>query len=399
MIPNSYKWSILSKLIIIFYSLFVLKATSVYLPEKEFSNFYLLTNTAIYLTPVFFGMQGAMILRFYHHPVEHLYSTIYTFHSIAVLSIGFFTVFLVYFYPNAYVISIYIIGFGMYGYFLSKLRAKHNFKQIALYAAVHLLIVVFIFFNFIESNSNAIFLLLIIAISYLIISIKDNFINYQRLNIKNINIPMVRYSAPIIFIAIFNSALSSMDQYFLYYFDYEKELPGYIANYNIGEKIILSLLGIIVTVFVPIVFKKYQDLTLSAINDIYEVAIKFIAISSVLVIIMYFMSDQLTLLFTDVKYTSTSWVIPIVGFGAVVLGVVSISSEVFTIKKSTNILVYVFSLGFTINFILNIAFIPSYGVIAAIITTVGSYLAMLLYLAFLITKEKNKLIGAKYYGG
>ena len=398
MIQN-YIWSVLSKAILIIYSLFILKVTSVFLSEKEFSSFYLLMNAAIYLMPVFFGMQSAMVLRFYHHSKKHLQSTISTFNWIAIISIVLLTIFMSYFYSNSYIVSIYIIGLGFYQYLISKLRAQHNFRKIAMYAFIHLLITSLALLIFIESNNNAIFLLLTISIAYVIISLKDILFDCKEINIKNINSSLMRYSKPIVFIAVFNSALSSMDQYFLYYFNYEKELPGYIANYNIGEKIIFALLSVIVMVFVPVVFKKYQDLTLSAINEIYIISIKFIALSSALVLIMYFLSDYLVLFFTDEKYIDTAWIIPIIGFGAMILGVVSIGAEVFTIKKTTSILMSIYFIGFLINFVLNIAFIPNYGVIAAIITTVGSYLAMLLYLTFLITKEKNKLIGMSCYEG
>jgi O-antigen/teichoic acid export membrane protein len=398
-IPNSYKWSILSKLIIIFYSLFVLKVTSVYLPEKEFSNFYLLTNAAIYLMPVFFGMQGAIVLRFYHHSKMHLQSMISTFNWIALISIILLTIFMNYFYSSSYIVSLYVVGLGIYHYLVSKLRAQHNFRKMAVYAFIHLIITFSIILIFIESNSNAIFLLLVISISYVLISLKSTYHDYKEINVKNIDISMLRYAAPLVFLSVFNSTLSSMDQYFLYYFGYEKELSGYIANYNIGEKIIFSLLGVIVTVFVPIVFKKYQDLTLSAINEIYTILIKFLVLSIFLVLVMYFLSDYLVLFFTDEKYIDTAWIIPIIGFGAMILGMASIGAEVFTIKKTTNILLRVYFSGFLINFFLNIFFIPNYGIIGAIISTICSYLIMLLYVVFLITKERKKLTEVKYYEG
>lgn len=388
----NYIWSIASKALVIIFSLLVLKVTSTYLSEEEFSSFYLLMNAAIYLTPVFFGIQSAVILRFYHHSKNRLLSTISTFNWLAFISIVLLTIVTSIYYSNAYIVSIFVIGLGFYQYLISKLRAQHSFKKIAIYAFFHLLIVSLIFLKFIETNNSAIFLLLIISAGYMVISLKGVLIDSKEFNIKNIDLSMLRYAGPIVFIAIFNSGISSMDQYFLYYFDYEEELPGYIANYQIGEKIIFSVLSIISMVFVPVLFRKYQSLTLSAISEIYKIAIKFIAFSSLLLLLMYFMSDNLILFFSDERYMHTSWIIPIVGFGAMMLGVVSIGSEVFTIKKQTSILMALYFIGFLINFTLNVIYIPDYGVIAAIITTLGSYAVMLLVLLFLIKREKNNLL-------
>jgi O-antigen/teichoic acid export membrane protein len=387
----NYIWSITSKALVIIFSLLVLKVTSTYLSEEEFSSFYLLMNAAIYLTPVFFGIQSAVILRFYHHSKNRLLSTISTFNWLAFISIVLLTIVTSIYYSNAYIVSIFVIGLGFYQYLISKLRAQHSFKKIAIYTFFHLLIVSLIFLKFIETNNSAIFLLLIISAGYIVISLKGVLIDSKEFNIKNIDLSMLYYAGPIVFIAIFNSGISSMDQYFLYYFDFEKELPGYIANYQIGEKIIFSVLSVISMVFVPVLFRKYQSLTLSAISEIYKIAIKFIIISSLLLLLMYLMSDNLILFFSDERYKYTSWIIPIVGFGAIILGVVSIGSEVFTIKKTTKVLIRVYFLGFIMNFILNILFIPDYGVSAAILTTITAYFVMLIYMLILIQHEKIEI--------
>jgi O-antigen/teichoic acid export membrane protein len=69
---------------------------------------------------------------------------------------------------------------------------------------------------------------------------------------------------------------------------------------------------------------------------------------------------------------------------------VSIGSEVFTIKKTTSVIMYLYFTGFVINFILNTIFIPYYGVPAAIISTLAAYFAMLLHLLILVRIEKIK---------
>jgi O-antigen/teichoic acid export membrane protein len=105
---------------------------------------------------------------------------------------------------------------------------------------------------------------------------------------------------------------------------------------------------------------------------------------------MYMMSDYLVILFADERYLNTSWIIPIVGVNTIILGVVSIGSEVFTIKKTTSVIMYLYFTGFVINFILNTIFIPYYGVPAAIISTLAAYFAMLLHLLILVRIEKIK---------
>lgn len=402
---RNYALSALTKLLTIVYALFVLKATSAYLTEDEFSTFFLLSNLVLYLAPVLFGMQGAMLLRFYHHSKENLAETVRTLNIIAIITTALIAGVLAYSLSelNIIILAMYVVSFGLYQYLISGLRARHKFKKIASYTFFQASFVIVLILIYGQKYNEAIYFLLVIAMSYGVIIAKERNIlssifhlsEYRTFSVKNIDAPLVRYSWPIILIAVFNSMLSSMDQYFLYYSDYKNDLAGYIANYNIGEKAIFSLLSIISLVFVPSVFKRYKNVSLAAINEIYKVAAIFLILSSIIVLGMYFFAEELTILLTDKKYISSSWIIPVVGGGAIILGIISIIAEVFTIKMQTMTLMRVFLLAFILNGSLNIILIPDFGVVGAITSTLLAYFLALIYLIFLVSQEKIKLKGIR----
>ena len=184
--------------------------------------------------------------------------------------------------------------------------------------------------------------------------------------------------------------MSSIDQIILKYYNYTEGLSAYIANYTIAEKSVVFLLSVITLVFVPTVFKKYNKLSLNVFKDIYQVVLIFILISSMILVALLFLSNWLTILLTNKDFIGYSWVIPYVAFGGLFLGINSIVSEVFTIAKKTIILMYCYILGMLANLILNIIFIPLYGITGAVFTTIGTYIIILIItLSFAYKEYKN----------
>ncbi|NQY54833.1 MAG: polysaccharide biosynthesis C-terminal domain-containing protein [Campylobacteraceae bacterium] len=190
--------------------------------------------------------------------------------------------------------------------------------------------------------------------------------------------------------------LASMDQYFLLNYGYKNELASYIANYNIAEKSVVVILSIISLVFIPTIFKKYKKLEINAFRDIFKVSFYYLLISSTIVGILYFISDDLTILLTNSEFTDKSWIIPYIAFGGIFLGLNSIVSEILTIQYKTVLLLYCYLFGFLINFTLNLLIIKDYGVEGAVITTIISYILMytltlcLVYREYRFMKEREK---------
>ena len=141
----------------------------------------------------------------------------------------------------------------------------------------------------------------------------------------------------------------------------------------------------------PIVFKKYNELSLEVFKDIYRVVLIFILISLVLILILFYTKDFLALFLTNKDYLSYSWVIPYIAFGGVFLGINSIVSEIFTVAKKSIILMYCYVTGMMANLILNIIYIPIYGISGAVYSSIITYMIMLIITLFFAYKQYKRV--------
>ena len=153
----------------------------------------------------------------------------------------------------------------------------------------------------------------------------------------------------------------------------------------------MFLLSIITLVFVPTVFKKYDYLTKNVFRDIFKVVSVFTFLSSIIVFLLFYICEWLTITFATIDFIDYSWVIPYIAIGGIFLGVNSIISEVFTVSKKTIILMICYISGMFTNFFLNIIFIPIYGIIGAVFTTIVTYVIMLFTTLFFSYLEFKKL--------
>ena len=304
-------------------------------------------------------------------------------------------------YPNKFFDILILFSLILsYSFFMNQIsfyRIKEKFSEVLKIVIIQSFIylsLIWFYKNSIDLNKSLIFLSFSYFASFSLLNIR----NYKRFFLKldfrflKSKISILKYCYPISFIALFNFMLSSMDQYFLNYFNYFEELPAYIANYNIAEKSIFVILSVISMVFIPKIFSKYNSLTIDAIKEIFKTTFVFLLISFVVVIVLAFNTEFLTILMADKKFISQSWIIPFIALGACLLGANSILSEVLTVQKKTFTLLIIYFLGIFTNCILNLIFIKNYGVTGAVFSTIFYYLIMLSILLIYIYNQYNKIL-------
>tara|TARA_B100000945_G_C20254814_1_gene536277 strand:+ start:162 stop:734 length:573 start_codon:yes stop_codon:yes gene_type:complete len=185
--------------------------------------------------------------------------------------------------------------------------------------------------------------------------------------------------------------ISSFDQYLLKYFGYNDDLAAYIANYNIAEKSIVTLLSIITLVFVPKVFRKYKNLEKETFKDVFNIVFVFIFLSTIILFLLYFYHEIFTIILTNKIYVYLSWIIPYIGFAGIFLGINSLFSEILTVSKKTYKILISYTIGVFINIVLNIIFIDKYGIISALFSSIISYIAMTIVTLYFVYKEYKLL--------
>lgn len=397
----NYIKSVFSKGVGVIYGLVLLKLLAIFLPNKDFSNYYIFYNVALYSYAILFTIQGNAILRYYYiKGEENIIDFVNTLNTFSVLFN--FLIFLILFlfrFIDGYTLSavfILIQSFGLFNNEINYLRIKHSFDRVLyllLIQAFLAIVGVLLFREILEFR----IVLMIVGVSFLIpiflFKTKKRQSLFRKINLSTIkiNIDIIKYAAPIVFIALATSTMSSMDQIILRYYNYTEGLSAYIANYTIAEKSVVFLLSVITLVFVPSVFKKYNELSLNVFKDIYRVVLIFIAISIMVVVTLFFFADWITVFLTNKEFLEYSWVVPYIAFGGIFLGINSIVSEVFTVAKKTIILMYCYILGMSANLILNIIIIPVYGINGAVFTTISSYIIMLMITVSLAYREYRKI--------
>lgn len=397
----NYIKSVFSKGVGVIYGLVLLKLLAIFLPNKDFSNYYIFYNVALYSYAILFTIQGNAILRYYYiKGEENIIDFVNTLNTFSVLFN--FLIFLILFlfrFIDGYTLSavfILIQSFGLFNNEINYLRIKHSFDRVLyllLIQAFLAIVGVLLFREILEFR----IVLMIVGVSFLIpiflFKTKKRQSLFRKINLSTIkiNIDIIKYAAPIVFIALGTSTMSSMDQIILRYYNYTEGLPAYIANYTIAEKSVVFLLSVITLVFVPSVFKKHNDLSLNVFKDIYRVVLIFIAISIMVVVTLFFFADWITVFLTNKEFLEYSWVVPYIAFGGIFLGINSIVSEVFTVAKKTIILMYCYILGMSANLVLNIIIIPVYGINGAVFTTISSYIIMLMITVSLAYREYRKI--------
>jgi O-antigen/teichoic acid export membrane protein len=343
-----------------------------------------------------FGTQSAVLLRFYYIMGNRKSFILFNnLNNFIVLLLFIILTFLNIFIDSYNFLMIFLTGL-FYGLYLNQInisRIRSNFNEILLYVLYQSIIHIgflYIFRANLTFINSLIFLVLSFIFSILLVQKEFNWkLFYLKINFKIIlrYKNNIKYAIPIVLIGLFNFMLSSMDQYFLMFYGYKNDLPGYIANYNIAEKSVTAVISIISLVFVPTIFKKYKKLEIDTFKDVAKVSGYFLIISILIVCLLYVKSMDLSALLTSEKFIHQSWIIPYIAFGAIFLGLNSIASEILTVQYKTLTLLYCYFFGFFINFIINLFFVKNYGIYGAVMGTIISYVVMYITTLLYVYRE------------
>ena len=380
------------------YWLIVLKISSTYLDPVSFGNFSIVFSISIYLGIILTGWQSSSALRFYHD-IENKYeyynalikSLLFPF--VCFLGFGIVCCVLFYFYDKD--ISIYIlmilplsVAYALFGLIVSICRIKRNLKfylRLVIIQGLTLLSLVIPLIILLGWSG----LMFSFTISYLVVVVYFIIIKRNQLILiwkKNINKSLVKkmisYGLPIVMIGVFSQLLSSMDQILLKYFGYDYEVGIYAANYNLSEKSIFAFLAIYASAFTPILYKSINKENFNLLNQIKKGLFQFLIIAIPIVVFLSFFSKKISYLLLDEKYVEGYWIIPVIAVAGVFVGIASFYAEVLTVSKKTKTLAMLYGFAALVNLIVNIIFIPNFGLKAAVGATFISYvvLALIIYI-------------------
>lgn len=364
------------------------------LTPKEYGLYVLAITTISIVVTLSFGWLSKSILRYFeeYRQNEHLSEFIST---IVNSLIGIVLILLVFWYsgivllrgrldPN--LIGLLKIGglviLTQAGYTITlsiRQAAQEGFKY-ALYSilnALAQLLIAVSFLYFFHTGSRGILLGMVISAGSILLW--NNFSFYIRWQIKisyfsrGLFKSLVKYGFPLIGVSVASLILASSDKYMVRYFLTAKDTGVYSAGYTISNAIVQFPAMILLLAAYPIIIetfeKKEERETSLLLNKI--LAVYFIGLAPVIFGITA-LSENIAILLGE-SFRKSYVIFPWIAAGAFCLGLTQYFHKPFELKKKTKDLFYLVLFTSILNIILNLFFIPKFGILGAAYATLISY--------------------------
>jgi len=192
---------------------------------------------------------------------------------------------------------------------------------------------------------------------------------------------MLYYGFPLIFAGISLWFLSMSDRYILLYF----KSPEDVGLYSVGGKItqIMNLLAMAVQMsWGPLIISKYESETSKNKTETRRILSQgwrlFIVISGTITLFLTIFGYEIIKILTPPVYYSAIIVIPFLAMSKILSQSVQMTSSGISFFQKTKHFAWISPLVAIINIVLNIIFIPIFGLVAAAATTLIANLVKLL---------------------
>ncbi len=184
----------------------------------------------------------------------------------------------------------------------------------------------------------------------------------------------VSYSFPLIWMELSNMILNFGDRYLLQYYKGSESVGLYSAAYNVCN-LSQSVLSVplrlaVIPMYMSIWNKEGKDETKGFLDKILDY---YIMIGVPVIIGLSWFGDEFVTLLATSKYLDAVVIIPVIILPLIVFGGNVIFTAGLRIYKKTRILMYMSLLAGVVNVILNILFIPRFGMLGAAYATLISY--------------------------
>jgi len=189
-------------------------------------------------------------------------------------------------------------------------------------------------------------------------------------------------------IPMFGNEISHMlhafiDRYFIEYYISKEALGIYSASYNMANIICNTLIGGLAIAIVPVYLNVWKNEGLEATQKLLsDVNSAYLLLAPGVIAGLYLVSKPLLIVLATREYAEFSYLLPLISIGLILFSAnIIYAAGLQIIKKPKKMLQFVLE-SMLINIILNYLFIPSYGIDAAAIITIVSYLWMTVRMFF-----------------
>ncbi len=184
------------------------------------------------------------------------------------------------------------------------------------------------------------------------------------------------YGMPFIFVGISLTLLTLADRYILKIFRTMAEVGIYSMAYKFGMILNMVLITPFRQAFFPLMFRLYEDQDTKNLYRNFLTYFLFLGLWFSLGLSI--LAKEILVLATSPKYVEGYVIIPLITFSYVLFGIRTILVNALATQKETKVVAYSTMVGALMNLLLNIVFIPIWGIMGAAVATIASYLLILL---------------------
>lgn len=198
---------------------------------------------------------------------------------------------------------------------------------------------------------------------------------------------MLRYGIPVTAINLLTWVLSASDRYFIGFFRNDAEVGIYSAVYIVAEKTIFVIVSVFSLASIPITFSMWETGGLIRVQELLTKTCRMYMLIGLpcMAGLAVLARPVLGTLFSS-QYGAAFAVVPLVSVGAFLMGIANIYTNVIAIRKRADILLFCYVGAAAVNLFLNWLLIPTYGYMAAAVTTLTGY-AVFLGLTFVVSRR------------
>lgn len=190
---------------------------------------------------------------------------------------------------------------------------------------------------------------------------------------------LLSYGFPLTGVSMASLVLASSDRYMIGYFLGAGDVGTYSASYNMSNMSVQFLAGILMLAAHPVIVHNFERgdehstrRLLTKTTAMYIISIMPIAFG------ITALSKAVGSVFLGGDFQDAYGVIPWIAWGGFCFGLTQYIYKPFELKKKTNILFYLVLIAATLNIVLNLFFIPAFGIRGAAYSTLISYVIYLL---------------------
>ena len=304
------------------------------------------------------------------------------------ISILFLAKFVVYrhIFPLLWIVPAFIFFRSLQSLVMSWMRAEEKVMSCNLYSLANRLGVLIVGVSILLIFENRLLGFLVGCLAsegLLVVWVLMPYIKEKRVVIKGVSTlvakQLVIYGLPLVAFELVSIAIAYADRYQIKYYLDSSSVGIYSAGYNLAMYVQQALTGPLWLAIFPIITKLWHFESKEKTTEFLDGLLKYyFCIAIFLLVVSVLISKEIIVLLASEKYIAAAEIVPFIITGTIVYGSYYIVGAALLLENQTSFLALSTAFCSLVNLLLNIYFVPHFGIIGAAYTTCMSYLMLII---------------------